>query len=105
MPMNNFTTLLAAFLCIASQQSLAADDPDAPMGARVTVLKAAKSCFDNIVEVSGLVIPREETAVRPDRPGLKVVEILADAGDSVTAGGTLGRRRPPAGGAGEGRGA
>src|SRR6202000_1809334 len=34
---------------------------------------------------------REETAVRPDRPGLKVAEILADAGDSVTAGQTLAR--------------
>ena len=66
--------------------------------AAVTVLKAAKSCFDNIVEVSGLVIPREETAVRPDRPGLKVAEILADAGDSVTAGQTLARLTLPEGG-------
>ena len=63
--------LLATLLCLASQQSFAADDPDAPKGAAVTVLKAAKSCFDNIVEVSGLVIAREETAVRPDRPGLR----------------------------------
>ena len=62
------------------------------------MLKAAKSCFDNIVEVSGLVIPREETSVRPDRPGLKVSEILADAGDSVTAGQTLARLTLPEGG-------
>ena len=91
--------LLAALLCLASASpSLAADDPDAPKGAAVTVLKAAKSCFDNIVEVSGLVIAREETAVRPDRPGLKVAEILADAGDSVTAGQTLARLTLPEGG-------
>ncbi len=90
--------LTAALLCLASQQSLAADDPDAPKGAAVTVLKAAKSCFDNIVEVSGLVIPREETAVRPDRPGLKVAEIMADAGDSVTSGQTLARLTLPEGG-------
>ena len=89
---------VVALLCLASQQSLAADDPDAPKGASVTVLKAAKSCFDNIVEVSGLVIPREETAVRPDRPGLKVAEIMADAGDSVTAGQTLARLTLPEGG-------
>ena len=91
--------LATVLLCLASASpSLAADDPDAPRGAAVTVFKAAKSCFDNIVEVSGLVIAREETAVRPDRPGLKVAEILADAGDSVTAGQTLARLTLPEGG-------
>ena len=91
--------LVATLLCLTSTSpSLAADDPDAPKGAAVTVLKAAKSCFDNIVEVSGLVIPREETSVRPDRPGLKVAEIMADAGDSVTAGQTLARLTLPEGG-------
>src|ERR1700739_4372805 len=110
MPMNPFAsyrpsrrwlvpTITGVFCFVsASQQSLAADDPDAPRGAAVTVFKAAKSCFDNIVEVSGLVIAREETAVRPDRPGLKVAEILADAGDSVTAGQTLARLTLPEGG-------
>ncbi len=82
---------LAALLCLASP-SLAAEAPEAlPKGAAVTVLKAAKSCFSDIVEVSGIVRPREETAVRPERPGLKVTEILADAGDTVTAGQTLAR--------------
>jgi HlyD family secretion protein len=94
--------LAAALLCLASQQSLAAEEPDtskdAPKGAAVTVLKAAKFCFSNIVEVSGLVIPREETAIRPERQGLKVAEILADAGDTVTAGQTLARLTLPEGG-------
>src|SRR5260221_2523302 len=58
-------------------------------GPAVTVLKAAKSCFSDIVEVSGIVLAREETMVRPERLGLKVAEVLADAGDSVTAGQTL----------------
>jgi len=65
--------------------AVAADDPDAPKGAAVTVLKAAKFCFPAIVEASGLIIPREETMVRPERQGLKVAEILADPGDAVTA--------------------
>jgi len=64
--------LTARALCLASAPSLAADDPDAPRGAAVTVLKASKFCFGNIVEVSGIVIPREETSVRPERVGLKV---------------------------------
>jgi HlyD family secretion protein len=113
MPMNHFATdtlsrkwlapVVTALLCLASQQCLAADEADAPKdgpkGAAVTVLKAAKSCFSNIVEVSGILIPKEETAVRPERPGLKVAEILADAGDTVTAGQTLARLSLPEGGA------
>ena len=72
--------------------------PTRPKGAAVTVLKAVKSCFSNIVEVSGILIPKEETAVRPERPGLKVAEILAEAGDSVTAGQALARLTLPEGG-------
>jgi HlyD family secretion protein len=94
--------LAAALLALAVQPSLAADEADvpndAPRGAAVTVLKAAKSCFDNIVEVSGFVLPREETAVRPERPGLKVAEVLAEAGDTVTAGQNLARLNLPEGG-------
>jgi HlyD family secretion protein len=91
--------LLAALLCLASAHpSLAADEADAPKGAAVTVLKAAKSCFAAIVEVSGILIAREETMVRPERQGLKVAEILADAGDTVTAGQVLARLTLPEGG-------
>jgi multidrug efflux pump subunit AcrA (membrane-fusion protein) len=91
--------LVAGLFSLTSiSPSLAADEPDAPKGAAVTVLKAAKACFSNIVEVSGIVIPREETSVRPERMGLKVSEILADAGDTVTAGQTLARLTLPEGG-------
>ena len=86
-------------LGLAASGAFAADEADAPpKGAAVTVLKAAKSCFGNIVEVSGIVIAREETQVRPERFGLKVAEILADAGDTVTAGQTLARLALPEGG-------
>ena len=96
--------LTAALLCIAlASPALAADDPaaaakDAPRGAAVTVLKASKFCFPNLVEAFGILIPREETMIRPDRPGLKVVEILADPGDTVTAGQNLARLSLPEGG-------
>jgi HlyD family secretion protein len=91
--------LVAGVLSLAAHPSRAADDAEAaPRGAAVTVFKAAKSCFDNIVEVSGIVIPREETQVRPERIGLKVAEVLADAGDTVTAGQTLARLTLPEGG-------
>jgi HlyD family secretion protein len=106
MPMSHLVTIklsrkrLAAVATLLSFASptLAADEPDAPKGAAVTVLKASKSCFSDIVEVSGLLIPREETAVRPERPGLKVAEVLAEAGDTVTAGQALARLTLPEGG-------
>src|SRR5579864_1596465 len=92
------TLLATALLALSAQGSRAADDTELPKGAAVTVLKAAKSCFDNIVEVSGFILPREETAVRPERPGLKVAEVLAEAGDTVTAGQNLARLNLPEGG-------
>jgi HlyD family secretion protein len=91
-----------AFFVALASPALTADDPnapkDAPKGTAVTVLKATKYCFPNLVEASGILIPREETFVRPDRPGLKVAEILADPGDNVTAGQNLARLSPPEGG-------
>ena len=92
--------LAATLFCLASHHALAADDATdaARKGAAVSVLKATKSCFDAIVEVSGIVRPREETLVRPERQGLKVAEILADAGDTVTPGQTLARLALPEGG-------
>src|SRR4051812_6260333 len=90
--------LAALLLTLALSPSHAADETDAPKGAAVTVLKAAKSCFGDIAEVSGVVIAREETAVRPERPGLKVTESLAEPGDTVTAGQTLARLTLPEGG-------
>ncbi|MEO6381048.1 MAG: HlyD family efflux transporter periplasmic adaptor subunit [Nitrobacter sp.] len=81
-----------------SRQGLAAGEQDTPNGAAVTVLKATRSCFSAIVEVTGILIPKDETAVRPERPGLKVAEILVDPGQSVTAGQALARLNRSEGG-------
>jgi HlyD family secretion protein len=91
---------LAAALLFLASPALAAEEPakDAPQGAAVTVLTAAKFCFPNQVEAFGMLIPRDETFVRPDRPGLKVAEILAEAGDTVTAAQPLARLALPEGG-------
>src|ERR1700743_3837090 len=98
---NLLVPCLAALLCLAAP-ALAADEPDSPkdgpQGAAVTVLKATKFCFPNLVEAFGFLLPREETMVRPDRPGLKVAEILVEAGDNVTAGQNLARLALPEGG-------
>jgi multidrug efflux pump subunit AcrA (membrane-fusion protein) len=86
--------IAAGALCLATP-ALAADEPK---GETVTVIKAAKSCFANIVEVSGIVMARDEVSVRPERMGLKVADVLAEAGDSVTPGQTLARLNLPEGG-------
>ena len=81
----------SALLLLAAAPASAAGEADTlPKGAAVTVLKASKYCFGNIVEVSGIVLPRDEQQVRPDRFGLKVAEVKADPGDTVTAGETCG---------------
>ena len=90
--------LVGTALCLAAPAAFAADEAAQPRGAAVTVFKATKSCFGNIVEVSGTIIAREETQVRPERFGLKVSEVLADAGDTVTAGQVLARLTLPEGG-------
>ena len=97
-PLLVFPALLAATLLALAAPASAADEAEAPKGAAVTVLKAAKTCFGNLVEISGFILAREETAVRPERPGLKVAEVLAEAGDTVTAGQNLARLNQPEGG-------
>lgn len=86
-----------AGLLLGLQPARAADD-EAPKGPAVTVLKAAKSCFNDIVEASGTIIARETSDVRPERPGLKVTDVLAEAGDLITAGQVLARLALPEGG-------
>src|SRR5258706_16026735 len=89
--------LAAGLIAVAAAQpSLAADEPDAPKGAAVTVLRAAKACFSSIVEASGIIIPRQETAGRPERPGLKVADILVGAGETVPPGQPPGKHTPSA---------
>lgn len=100
-PPAKWSTLVAAALLLsfgAGPGSAAEEAEVAPKGAAVTVLKAAKYCFGNNVEVSGILIPQNETAVRPERMGLKVAEVAVDAGDTVSAGQTLARLNLPEGG-------
>ncbi len=90
--------MTAAMLCLIAPRSHAEEAEAPPKGAAVTVLKASKFCFGNNVEVSGILLPREETAVRPERFGLKVAEVLVDAGETVSAGQVLARLNLPEGG-------
>ena len=98
--MRGFTFHLCVFVLCAIFLTLspALADDDAAKGLAVTVLKAAKSCFSDIVEARGTIMAREETAVRPERPGLKVTDVLVEAGDTVTSGKVLAKLALPEGG-------
>lgn len=89
--------LLATALCSTTTPGFAADEADIAKGAAVTVLAAPKQCFADIVDVAGLLLPREEVSIRPDRPGMKVAEVMVDAGETVTAGQILARLTSPDG--------
>lgn len=92
-----FPAAVAGVFALGPYPAGAAED-DAPKGPAVTVLKVAKSCFSDIVEATGSIIAREESSVRPERPGLKVTEVLAEAGQTITAGQVLARLALPEGG-------
>jgi multidrug efflux pump subunit AcrA (membrane-fusion protein) len=90
-------TLAAAALLALAAQPLRAAENDPLKTEAITVIKAAKACFADIVEVSGTIYPRDETSIRPERLGSKVAEILAEPSESVTAGQTLARLTLPDG--------
>jgi multidrug efflux pump subunit AcrA (membrane-fusion protein) len=90
--------LAASAMLLIVAPSFAADEPASDKGAAVTVVKATKTCFAATVDVFGIVIAKEEVAVRPDRPGLKVADVLVEPGDTVTSGQALARLGNPEGG-------
>lgn len=89
---------LTCIACMSLPVARAADETEAPKGAAVTVIRATKACFADIVEVFGSLQPHEEVTVRPDREGLKFTQVMVDAGDTVTAGQAMAKIGPAEGG-------
>jgi multidrug efflux pump subunit AcrA (membrane-fusion protein) len=88
-PIGLLSAICIGVLAVIMADARAADEPDSQKGTAVTVIRATKACFADIVEVFGSVQPREEVSVRPDREGLKFTQVLVDAGQTVTAGQAL----------------
>jgi len=64
----------------------------APVAApSITVFKTRNENFVETASVSGSLVPREEILVSPEIEGLRVLEVLADAGDHVKKGQVLAR--------------
>src|SRR3954466_6430818 len=88
---------VAGLLVAAPYRSIGAEKTEtgAYNGAAVTVVRAKRSCFADTISVSGMLAPREEVSVRPDREGLQISQVLVDPGETVTAGQVLARLVPP----------
>jgi HlyD family secretion protein len=63
----------------------------------VTVARAKQMCFVDKLQVTGVLVPRNEILVRPEREGLQVAEVLVEAGATVVSGQVLARLAPPEG--------
>src|SRR4051794_14682381 len=91
--------LLAAAILLPPAAPSAAEPSQsaAPVARAVTTVRAARSCFDETVQVTGALAPRNEVLVRADREGWQVSQVLVEAGDNVSSGQVLARLRPPDG--------
>lgn len=64
---------------------------ESPAGMAVSVVRAKRECFSDVVRVAGAVVPKEELHVRPDVEAARVAQVLVDTGDPVSAGQVLAR--------------
>lgn len=61
----------------------------------VTVMRTRNICFSDSLQVTGVLGPRTEVLVRPDREGLQIAQVQVEPGDTVVAGQILARLTPP----------
>jgi HlyD family secretion protein len=90
-------TVMASALLVATAAFAAEPQLANPVGAAGSVVKAKRACFKDTVEVTGILVAREEVMVRPDREGLQISKVYVEAGDTVKSGQTLARLSPPEG--------
>jgi HlyD family secretion protein len=89
--------LAAATLLSPAAGSAEPSQSAAPVARAVTTVRAARSCFDETIQVTGALAPRNEVLIRSDREGWQVSQVLVEAGDNVSSGQVLARLRPPDG--------
>ena len=74
-----------------------ADEAAGYRGLAVSVAKAEQKCFTDRLQVSGVLLPKTEMKVWPDRSGLQISQVFVEPGDSVGAGQVLARLVEPMG--------
>jgi multidrug efflux pump subunit AcrA (membrane-fusion protein) len=63
--------------------------------ALVIVTKSVRSCFSDLVRVTGFVVPRREAVVGVDQEGSKVTDVMTRDGELVAENQELARLSPP----------
>src|SRR5450631_2396792 len=88
---------LAGALILVATLSAAAAEPNtnAYVGPAVSVMKANRACFTDSIDITGMLIPKEEIFVRPDSEGLQIAQVRVESGDAVTSGQALARLTAP----------
>src|SRR5262245_21806845 len=81
-----------------------AAEPSASSDMAVTVVPAKNMCFADTLQVTGVLVRRNEILVRPEREGLQISQVMVEPGDTVVSGQVLARLAPPEGQEGGGGG-
>jgi HlyD family secretion protein len=84
---------LAAAVCAIFPLRWAGAEDSRASDPAVTVAQVKKRCFKNEIQVTGVLAPRREVVVRPDKDG-KISEIPAEVGDTVKSDQVLARLSP-----------
>jgi HlyD family secretion protein len=79
----------------------AAERKDTALDMMVTVVRTKNMCFEDALQVTGVVTPRNEILVRPASDGM-ISQVLVEAGETVSSGQVLARLAPPEGQTGSG---
>lgn len=99
-PLLRLASALAALALSYPSGARAAGDEGRADVLSVSVTRARSMCFEDRVEVTGTLVPRQQADVGPEREGFKVTQVLASPLDEVTAGQVLARLQPLDGGSG-----
>ncbi|MBV8851595.1 MAG: efflux RND transporter periplasmic adaptor subunit [Methylobacteriaceae bacterium] len=78
-------------VCANPVPAKAADTQSDGLGMAVSVTKVRRLRFTDSLQLTGHLVAREQVPVRPDAEGLRVIQILVEDGDRVTAGQVLAR--------------
>ena len=89
--------IVAGYSGLLSSPSTAEPQADASGDMAVTVARTTNVCFTDTLQVTGVVVPRNEILVRPDREGLQISQVLVEPGDTVVSGQVLARLAAPEG--------
>jgi multidrug efflux pump subunit AcrA (membrane-fusion protein) len=91
------TTTIGAWIGIALPMLAAGPAMAASADRAVTVAAAKRMCFTDTLQVTGVIVPRHDVLVRPDREGWQISQVLVEPGDTVKANQALAQLAAPEG--------